>query len=108
MQTAKALSITGLGLMLVGILYALFTSDAARDFGVILALPAGQVTTLDLYVGFLLFWGWVVYREQNWLRSLGWLVVFLVLGNLATCFYLFLALRASGGDWQKFWMGAAL
>lgn len=59
--------------------------------GEILDLAWGRVTLIDLYVGLVLFGGWILFRERG-IAALPWLVGLAVLGNLAAAAY---ALKAS-------------
>ena len=73
-----------------------------------MALPWGIVSLVDLYVGFTLFAGWIIYREQSWPRSLVWIVLLMTLGFFTGALYTFIALQTSEGDWDRFWQGARL
>jgi hypothetical protein len=68
-------------------------------------MPWGIVSLVDLYVGFILFSGWIVYREKSLIRSVIWVVLMMVLGFFAASLYAFVALQTSGGDWRRFWLG---
>jgi len=54
--------------------------------------PWTRATFIDFYFNILIIWGWVVYRENNLLRSLAWLALFVALGSIATSFYVVLQL----------------
>lgn len=47
-----------------------------------------QVTLLDAYLGFFIFYGWVLWKESSLFSRLVWLVLILGLGNMATVAYL--------------------
>jgi len=49
-------------------------------------------TLFDAYFGFLWFWLWVAYREPGWAARLIWLVLILLLGNMAMAAYVLLSL----------------
>lgn len=49
-------------------------------------------TLLDAYFGFLWFWLWVAYKETSWTVRAAWLVVILLLGNMAMATYMLLVL----------------
>jgi hypothetical protein len=68
-------------------------------------MPWGVVSLVDLYVGFILFSGWIIYREESPVRSVVWVVLMLVLGFFAGGLYVWIALQTSGGNWKRFWMG---
>ena len=106
MKIAKAIAIIGLVAMTGIIGYALATNTFSTDGARLLAMPWGQVSMVDLYVGFALFSCWIVYREKSRARAIIWVVLMMVLGFWTGALYMFLALNASNGDWKKFWLGA--
>ena len=82
--------------------------DIGEEGSVLASMPWGIVSLVDVYVGFILFSGWVVYREKSLVRSVVWVVLIMVLGNFTASLYTLLALQTSGGDWWQFWMGRRL
>lgn len=71
--------------------------DLQADATALWALTWGRVTLIDLYLGLVLFAGWVAMREESKIVVLAWWAGLVVLGNLAAAAYvLFAALRASG------------
>lgn len=46
-----------------------------------------QVTLLDAYLGFLLFFAWVCCQESGWAARVFWFVAIMIFGNMATCGY---------------------
>ena len=60
---------------------------------------------VDLYVGFVLFSGWIVYREESTIRTVVWVILMMTLGFWAASLYTLIALQTSGGDWRRFWLG---
>lgn len=50
-------------------------------------------TLFDAYFGFLWFWAWIAYKETGALPRVAWLVLILLLGNLAMAAYMLLQLR---------------
>ncbi len=61
---------------------------------------------VDVYVGFTFLSAWIVYREKSLARAFPWMAAVLTLGNVVAALYAFLAAVGSGGDWQRFWLGA--
>ena len=105
MRIAKAIALLGL-LAMTGVLVYGFTAGSFAEEGKqLLSMPWGIVSLVDLYVGFLLFSGWIVYREGVTIRSAVWVVLMMVLGFWTACLYTLLALQRCGGDWRRFWMG---
>ena len=105
MKIAKAISLIGLLAMTGIIVYAFIVGDFGREGAQLLAMPWGQVSMVDLYVGFILFSGWIIYREKSLGRSVIWVLLMMVLGNWTASLYALLALLTCGGDWRRFWLG---
>lgn len=101
--------VSGLGVLaMAGVLvYGFAAGDFAGEGARLLSMPWGIVSLVDLYVGFILFSGWILYREGlNWKSAL-WVLLMMVLGFFTGALYTFLALRSSEGDWSHFWTGRA-
>ena len=47
------------------ICYGLLAGDLRGEARILLAYPWFHVTMTDLYTGFLLFGGWIVFRERS-------------------------------------------
>ncbi len=105
MPVVRMIAIIGVLAMIGAIGYAFAVGDFSREGGVIIGLPWGVVTLVDLYVGFVIFSAWIVYREGVNARSLVWVILMLVLGNLAAAVYVLVALQSSGGDGRRLLLG---
>jgi hypothetical protein len=105
MTIAKVVALLGLLAMTAVLIYGFAVGDFAGEGGELLSMPWGIVSLVDLYVGFTLFSGWIVYRERSFWRSAIWVVLMMVLGFFTASLYTFIALQTSGGDWKRFWMG---
>ena len=84
---------------------ALIEGSFLQECSVLLALAWGKVTFADLYVGFALFSGWVVFREKHLGVALVFVALVMTLGNAFTCVYVVTALVRSRGNWTRFWLG---
>jgi len=104
-RIAKIISALGVVVMGAAILYALIAGDFSTEGNIILSMPWGIVSLVDLYTGFTLFAMWIVYRERSLLTAAIWIVLLLTLGFFTGALYTFIALHTSSGDWQRFWMG---
>ena len=102
---AKVIAILGLLAMTGIIAYAFLAGDFNAEGAWLLSHPWGRVSMVDLYVGFILFSLWIVYRERSVVRSAVWVVLMMVLGNWTAALYLLIALLTSKGDWKRFWLG---
>ena len=105
MKIAKLIALAGLLAMTAGLVYGFTVGNFSAEGARLLAMPWGIVSLVDLYVGFALFSGWIVFREKAWLPALIWVVLMMVLGFWAGALYTFIALQTSGGDWKRFWYG---
>jgi Protein of unknown function (DUF1475) len=105
MRFAKFIALAGLltmtGILIYGFTVGNFSAEGAK----LLAMPWGIVSLVDLYLGFTLFSGWIVFREKAWLPSVVWVVFMMVLGFWTGALYTYIALQTSGGDWKRFWYG---
>ena len=105
MKLAKVIALLGLLAMTAALIYGFTIGDFAQEGSQLLAMPWGIVSLVDLYVGFILFSGWIVYRERTVLPSIIWVVLMMVLGFWTGALYTFVALQTSRGDWRRFWLG---
>jgi hypothetical protein len=102
---AKIISILGVLAMTVVLLYGFTVGEFSSDGSKLLANPWGIVSMVDLYTGFILFSGWIVYREENKIAAALWVLAMMVLGFFTGSLYALIALFRSGGDWKQFWLG---
>jgi len=105
MKIAKLIALVGLLAMTGVLVYGFFGGDFGTEGALLLSMPWGIVSLVDLYVGFTLFSCWIVYRERSVLRSVVWVILMMVLGFFAASLYVLIALQSSNGDWKRFWMG---
>jgi len=108
MKIAKAVALLGVVSMASVLLYGFAVGDFGREGQVLLNMPWGIVSLVDVYVGFILFSGWIVYRERSAVRSTIWVILVMILGNFTASLYVLIALLASRGNWRRFWMGNRL
>jgi hypothetical protein len=106
MKIAKAIALLGWLTMTAILIYGFTVGDFAEEGKQLLSMPWGIVSLVDVYTGFVLFSGWIVYREKSALRSIVWVILMMVLGFWTGSLYTLIALQTSGGDWRRFWMGA--
>ncbi len=105
MRVAAILAMLGALAMAGALVYGFTCGQFAGEGRQLLRMPWGRIALVDLYIAFLLFAAWIVFREGYRLRSLLWIAAVMVLGSLAICLYLLDALRTSKGDWQLFFLG---
>jgi hypothetical protein len=89
--------LTGLGTLVMAatIVWGFATASFTEEGAALLELAWGRVTLIDIYLAFLLVWGWIAWRERSPVRAVAWLGATVVLGSLALFGYAFLAsLRA--------------
>jgi hypothetical protein len=103
---AKLIALLGLLAMAGILIYGFTEGDFSAEGRVLLAMPWGIVSLVDVYVGFVLFSCWIVYREKSLVRSMVWVFLMMVLGSFTASLYTLIALQTSAGDWKRFWMGS--
>jgi len=106
MKFAKLVALIGALAQGAILIYGFTQGDFAAAGQFFFKDPWGIVSLVDVYVGFMFFSAWVIFREKNLLVALLWVVSILILGNFPAGVYAFLALQGSGNSWQRFWMGA--
>jgi hypothetical protein len=105
MKIAKVVALLGLLAMTTILIYGFTVGNFAKEGKQLLSMPWGIVSLVDVYVGFVLFSGWIVYRERSVARSIIWVALMMVLGFWTGSLYTLIALQTSGGDWRRFWRG---
>jgi hypothetical protein len=105
MRIAKLIALAGLLAMTAILVYGFTVGNFSAEGARLLAMPWGIVSLVDLYVGFTLFSGWIVFREKAWVPALIWVILMMVLGFWAGALYTFIALQTSDDDWRRFWLG---
>ena len=84
-----------LGMSMFMIYLATITSMQSDMFHLsplVLNEPWFKTTLVDFYFNITIISAWVIYKEANFLRSLVWILLFILLGSIATAFYVFLQL----------------
>jgi hypothetical protein len=104
-QVAKVVAVLGIVAMTAVLIYGFTVGDFGEEGSTLLSMPWGIVSIVDLYVGFTLFSGWIIYRARSLLRSIVWVILMMVLGNFTAALYVLIALITSRGDWERFWLG---
>lgn len=80
-------------LAMLGVTAWASADTALWDLPVEMATHPWFVASLfDAYFGFLTFFVWVAYRESSWPTRIGWLIVILLLGNIAMAIYMLIRL----------------
>lgn len=99
--------VAGLGALAMAavLIYGFAAGDFTGEGGRLLAMPWGVVSLVDLYVGFVLFACWILFRDGISLPSVLWIAVVMILGSLAICLYVLVALQTCKGDWSSFFLG---
>ena len=88
-RTIFTVATTLLLLGLVGcIIWASMSGSVLVALRDMLATPWGATTLLDVYIGLGFVAVWIALLETNWRRSLPWIVVLPLLGNVVTLIYL--------------------
>ena len=102
---APTWALTCTTIMLLTLMYGFIRGDFFNEGSILLSLAWGKVSLIDVYIGFLLFSGWVVYREKSLPIAFLWIILILLLGNFITSLYVTITLFKSGENFQSFWLG---
>ena len=86
MNAIRTISAIGAVVLAGAILFALVTGDFGAEGAVILDMPWGVVSVIDVYTGAAIVAAWIWWRDGV-AMGLGWLVLLIVLGHLATAIY---------------------
>jgi len=105
MKLAKLISFLGVIAMSAVLIYGFTIGDFSAEGSRLASMPWGIVSLVDLYTGFILFSGWIIYREKSLLVAVAWTVAMMVLGFFAGSLYALVNLYVSQGDWRRFWLG---
>ncbi len=105
MKIAKLIAWIGLLAMTGILIYGFAVGDFGKDGAQILTNPWGKVSMVDLYVGFVLFSAWIVFRENSLPVSVIWVILMMVLGFFTASLYILIQIYKSKGDWLIFFLG---
>ena len=105
MSWVKVVAVLGVLAMGAALVYGFTVGDFSADGAEIMANPWGIVSLVDLYTGFILFSGWIIYREKSWVVAIIWVALMMVLGFFTGALYTLIAALQSKGDWHAFWLG---
>ena len=108
MKAAKFLAIGFTGIMFLTLMYGFIWGEFFKEGGVLVSLAWGKVSLIDVYIGFFLFSGWVLYREEKLSLAILWIILIMVFGNFITSLYVTIMLFKSNGDFKWFWLGKHL
>ena len=105
MKIAKVISLLGVLAMTAVLINGFARGDFSGEGSLLASMPWGIVSLVDLYTGFVLFSGWILYREKSLPAAILWTIAMMTLGFFAGSLYAFIALQTSGNDWRRFWLG---
>ena len=105
MTTGRFLALAAFLTMTAALAWGFTTGHFWKEGAVLMDMPWGVISIIDVYTGAALFSGWIAYRERSVPRTLAWVALIFVMGNWATTLYALLAFRSARGDATTFWMG---
>ena len=105
MKLIKTLAIACTLLMFLALIYGFVFGDFFKEGSVLISLAWGKISLIDVYIGFLLFSGWIVYRENKLIDASVWILFIILFGNFISCLYVTINLFKSNGNIQWFWLG---
>lgn len=99
---------TGFLALLGAIMYGVIKRDIIAEGNIMLGIYWGQFTFIDIYVAFIVFYLWIVFREKSIIKSIIWFVLIMLGGSMSIMLYLFIAARGCNNSWGKFIAGQRL
>lgn len=102
MRNVKIIAWLGAIIMTGMIIFSIVTGDFVVDGGALLSNVWGQMSMVDLYVGFILFYLWIYKREKGLGARVGWFILLMVTGSLATALYILKAAYTSKTETEFF------
>ena len=105
MKTIKFMAFIGVILMSVILIYAFVNGNFFEDGGLLISNPWGLVSLVDLYVGFILFSMWIIYRESSLFSKIIWVFLMMTFGFLTASIYLLYAAYTCENDFSKLFHG---
>ncbi|PKK92979.1 MAG: DUF1475 domain-containing protein [Tenericutes bacterium HGW-Tenericutes-6] len=106
MKIAKIIAWLGVIAMTVALLNGLINGSFFDDGNIILNNPWGIVSLVDLYVGFILFALWIIFREKSIMSIIIWVTLLMVLGFFIGSLYVLIKLYQSKNDYLTFFLGS--
>jgi len=104
MKIAKMFALLGFIVMTISITMGFINGDFTGEGSIILSLIWGKITLIDIYIMFLIFAGWIYYREDKLSVFSIWFIFLLIFGAATASLYIYLALKKSNGNWKQFWL----
>lgn len=101
----QSVFLVGFLALLASIIYGAAAYDIWAQGRIILSVFWGRFTFYDIYIAFIVFYIWTVYREKSLIRSVIWFFLIMLGGSLSICLYMFLALRGSDNNAEKLLLG---
>jgi len=87
------------------LIHSFINGDLMSEGRVLLDMPWGVMSLVDLYIGLLLFSGWIWWREPRRSVALLWTLALMFSGNLGSCLYVLIAILRSNGQLECFISG---
>jgi Protein of unknown function (DUF1475) len=105
MKPMIVLLLLGTCWMAAAIIYGMVASNIPAEVRTLIKCIWFWISMADLYTGFMLFSGWIIFRERSWAIAVPWIILLLTLGNLTSCVYALIAAVRARGNWRLFWLG---
>jgi hypothetical protein len=102
MTKVKVVAWLGALIMAGMIVFSLVTGDFFGEGSILLGMVWGQMSMVDLYVGFFLFYLWILRREKDLITRIIWFLLMMTTGSLATALYILKAAYESKTELEFF------
>ena len=105
MKIARIFAIAGTVIMFLSLVYGFVFGNFWEEGSVLTSLAWGHVSLIDVYIGFSIVAGWIIFRENHFGRSFLWILGIFILGNFLACLYIWIQIEKADGNVKKFWFG---
>lgn len=102
MTKVKVVAWLGALIMAGMIVFSLLTGDFFGEGSILLGMVWGQMSMVDLYVGFFLFYLWILRREKDLITKIIWFLLLMTTGSLAIALYILKAAYESKTELEFF------
>ena len=90
MKIVRLASLASLAIMASMIGFSLATGDFGGEGSILVSMVWGQMSLVDLYVGFFLVYLWIFYKESSLSKRVVWAILLITTGSLATALYIYM------------------
>ncbi len=78
--------------MLFTVIQTSLQSNLFTDWNFLASIPWMRATLVDFYINTIVLFAWMAFRANSWVERFFWLILFVLLGSMATTLYVVIQL----------------